>query len=179
MGRITIGLAILIGTLASAAGMSASAPRGGTIAISAQPQTDPGDRLTASVAQMVSTTLGTKGFTLLGDPDHAAYLAEVSVERTDIGTSVATAATGRALATGGGVSIPLSRGSTVLAPLQRITVQVSIRRRGDQTVLWHGAAMTVRPGRIQGGGADDLSSSLSQAALSSYPVQAPGTISIP
>lgn len=183
MGRVTIGLAAIAMGLAPMAGLAAPGPRGGTIAVSAlprpDPNPDPGDRLAASVTDRVTATLATKGFTLLPDPDHAAYLAEVSVERADIGTSTVSGAADRALVTGAGVNIPLSRGRAVLAPLQRITVQVRIRRRGEPAVLWQGAAMTVRSGAMRGRAADDLSSSLSQAALSAYPVQAAGTISIP
>jgi hypothetical protein len=179
MDRIMIGLATVMVPLTPIVATAAPAPRGGTIAVMPPAAIDPGDRVTATVIREVATALGTKGFTLLGDPAHAAYIADVSVERTDIGTSTMTRGAGRALPTGAGVSIPLSSRGSVLVPLQRITVQVRIRRRGDQAVLWHGGAVSVRSGGMDGRGTGELSSSLSQAAMSSYPAQAMEMISIP
>jgi hypothetical protein len=58
-------------------------------------------------------------------------------------------------------------------------VEIRLRRRGEQAVLWHGAAVTIRSTSAPDGSADQVAFALSQAALSSYPTQTAGAISIP
>ena len=157
-----------------------SAPRaGGTISVTATTRTEGADPLTTVSTDAATTALGQRGFTILNDPAHAAYSAEVITSRTEVGTSVAKGRTGPALATGAGVNIPLSRGKSVLVPMLRTEVEIRIRRRGNPAVLWHGAAMTVRSAAARDGGADQVAFALSQAALSSYPTQTKAAISIP
>ncbi|RYY05478.1 MAG: hypothetical protein EON55_26480 [Alphaproteobacteria bacterium] len=77
------------------------------------------------------------------------------------------------------MNIPISKGKPVLVALQRTLVEIRMRRRGEQAVLWHGAAVTVRSTGATDGTADQVAFALSQAALSSYPTQTAGVISIP
>lgn len=154
----------------------AAASTGGTIAVSSSDQDDP---LAAASTRAAATAFGARGFTILNDPVHAAYSAEVITTRTEIGTSVAKGRTGPALATGAGVNIPISRGKSVLVPMLRTEVEIRIRRRGDLAVLWHGAAITARSAGAPDGGVNQVALALSQAALSSYPIQIKSAISIP
>ena len=177
-GRIMKALIAATLTLASAAAVQATPAAGGTVAITAPPTSDGEPSATISI-DAGSRAFGLRGFTILNDPAHAAYVAEVITTRTAVGTAVAQGRAGRPLATGDGVNIPISKGKSVLMPLQRTRVEIHMRRRGEQTVLWHGAAVTVRSTGATDGGADQVAFALSQAALSSYPTQTAGAISIP
>lgn len=159
---------------------AASVPRsGGTIAVTSAPADGEDDSLARASAEAAATALGMRGFTILNDPAHAAYVAEVVASRTEVGTSVEKGRAGRTLATGAGVNIPIAGGKSVLVPLQRIEVEIRIRGRSDQLVFWHGAAVTVRSVDARNGGVDRLALELSQAALSSYPTQTKAAISVP
>lgn len=165
-------------TSASAAAVQASPADGGTVAITAPPTSDGEPSATISI-DAAGKAFGLRGFTILNDPAHAAYVAEVITTRAAVGTVVAQGRAGRPLATGGGVNIPISKGKPVLVALQRTLVEIRMRRRGEQAVLWHGAAVTVRSTGATDGTADQVAFALSQAALSSYPTQTAGAISIP
>ena len=172
--------AAVMGLVGAGATPDLPAPRdGGTISVTAITSTEAADPLTTVSVDAATTALGQRGFTILNDPAHAAYSAEVITSRTEVGTSVAKGRTGPALATGAGVNIPISRGKSILAPMLRTEVEIRIRRREDRTVLWHGAAMTVRSAAARDGGAGQVAFALSQAALSSYPIQTQTVISIP
>jgi hypothetical protein len=151
----------------------------GTVAIA--PQTgyadeDPLDQVSADAAL---TALGMRGFTLLNDPAHAAYIAEVITTRTEVGTAVAKASTERPYMTGGGVNVPISGRKSVLTPLQRTMIEIRLRERGSERIIWHGAAMTVRSEGARDGGPEQVAYALSQAVLSSYPAQTSAAISVP
>lgn len=165
---------MMMGLVAAPARPASVMPNGGTIAVTSPPGIEHDVSTEAATA-----ALGMRGFTILNDPSHAAYVAEVVTTRTEVGTSMQKGPSGRALATGGGVNVPLSQGKSVLVPMQRTEVGISIRARGGQAVLWHGAAVTVRSEGARDGGADQVALALSQAALSSYPTQTKGVISIP
>jgi len=165
-------------TAASAAAAQASPAAGGTVAITAPPTSDGEPSATISI-DAAGRAFGLRGFTILNDPAHAAYVAEVITTRAAVGTAVAQGRAGRPLATGGGVNIPISKGNSVLVPLQRTQVEIRMRRRGEQTVLWHGAAVTIRSTSAPDGGADQVAFALSQAALSSYPTRTAEAMSVP
>lgn len=152
-----------------------SMPRvGGTVAVMSN--ADHADPLAVEAAE---SALGDRGFTILKDVAHAAYSAEVITIRTEVGTSVEKGRAGRALATGGAVSIPLSQGKSVNVPMLRTSLEIRLRRRGEQAVLWHGAAVTVRSAGARDGSAEQVAFALSRAALSAYPTQTKAPISIP
>jgi hypothetical protein len=159
---------------------SASLPRsGGTIAVTSPPGSLSDDLWAQVSREAAASAFGTKGFTILNDPRHAAYIAEVTINRTEVGTWVEKGVAGRVVGTGAGVNFSMAGGKSVLAPMQRIEMTIRVRGRGDQAVLWQGAAVTVRSIDSRSGGVDRLVLALSQAALSSYPTQTRVTISIP
>lgn len=177
-GRIIPALIAAALTASPTFAVQASPAIGGTVAITTPPVRN-GDPSAAVSSDAVAKAFGLRGFTILPDPAHAAYVAEVITTRTAVGTAVAQSPTGQPLATGGGLSIPLSKGRSVLVALQRTRVEIRLRRRGEQAVLWHGAAVTVRSAGASDGGGDQVAFALSQAALSSYPTQTSVEISVP
>ena len=176
-GRIMRALIAATLTSISAAAVEASPATGGTVAITTPPAPD-GETSAAISMDAAGRAFGLRNFTILNDPAHAAYIAEVITTRTAVGTAVTQGRSGQALPTGGGVSIPISKGKSVIVPLQRTRVEFRLRRRGEQAVLWHGAAVTIRSASAPDGSADQVAFALSQAALSSYPTQTAGAISI-
>lgn len=177
----------ILGALAGAAVMSASAPsqaagpppNGGTIFVTATNARDDDDTSTRMSANAASKALETKGFIRFDDPGHAAYVADVTVRRTDVGTGQEKVHAGSASILGGGVSVPFSTGQSRLVPLERTEVAISIHRRGEQSVLWHGAAVTVRVAGSRDGAADTVASVLSAAALWAYPREAAEVVGVP
>jgi hypothetical protein len=158
---------------------AASAPRGGgTIAVTVHGGADRGDPLQQVSIDAATAALGMKGFTILDDPDHAAYVAEVMTTRTEVGTSIARGKAAAPLVTGLAVTIPTSGGKSVVA-LERTELEIRIRRRGEQRAFWSGAAVTVRSAGARGAGAEQVATTLSQAALGPYPTTVATAISIP
>jgi hypothetical protein len=162
-------------------------PHGGTVAI--QPKTADGD-YAPSLSTFVgaaSDAFANKGFTILDDPAHAAYIAELILTRVAVGTGRAKAPAGKAAASAGGppstvgagVTIPLSTGKSMIVPLQRTQIEVRIHKRGDQSTVWDGAAMTVRAAGTRSGADAAVAADLCQALLNSYPAQPADVIGVP
>lgn len=173
-------------TLAGGAALALAVPqavaetmpgRGGTIAVTSPAGADPADVMDRAAREAATASLGDRGFTILNDRDHAAYVAEVTATQSDIGTSVTKARRAAPAVMGAGVNIPLASGKSSFVAMQRTMIEIRIRKRGAETVLWHGAAVTVRP--EAGAGVERLAGELSRAALSSYPTVAATAISIP
>ncbi|MEH3104685.1 MAG: hypothetical protein PGN12_12340 [Sphingomonas phyllosphaerae] len=157
----------------------ASPPRGGTIAVVAAEGDEADSALAAIAREAVMTALGDKGFTILDDRDHAAYIADVVAGRSKIGTSVARRRGAAPSVMGAGVNIPLAANGTTLVAMQRVVIEIRIHKRGDTASLWHGAAVTVRSGEASPAVAERLAVQLSQAALGAYPVIVGSAISVP
>ena len=172
--------ALIAAAMATAPGVAAQAPPvvGGTIAIMSARVGD-SDSPALISTDAVAKAFANKGFTILNDPTHAAYSAEVVTTRTAVGTSVAATRSERPLATSGGVNIPISSGKSTLVPMWRTQIDIRVRRRGEQSVVWHGSAVTVRSSGARDGDADQVAFALGQAALSAYPIQTTAAISIP
>ena len=141
-----------------------------------------------SFVNAAGEALGAKGFTILPEPGHSAYVAELTLTRTDIGTSTAKALIGSSStvtpgvvpgAVGGGVTVPLATGKSRLVSLQRIRLEMRVRKRGEQVALWTGAAMTVRAAGTRKGADDMVASDLSEAVLRSYPATIGGVVTVP
>lgn len=179
-GNILIGLAATALALVAAPTLAAGPPpNGGTVFVTAANARDGDDTSTQMSLNAASSALGTKGFTFLDDPDHAAYVADVVVIRTTVGTGQERVPAGAAAVMGTGVSVPFSTGQSRFVPLQRTEVDISIRRRGEASALWHGAAVTVRSVGARNGGADTVASALTAAALNIYPRQASEAVGVP
>ena len=161
-------------------------PTGGTISIAVNAIEGADGAPTAAFVNATGEALAGRGFTILDDPGHAAFVAELTLSRVEVGTSSAKVRAGgssilpgASAGVGAGVVIPLSRGETRLVPLQRIRLDVNIRKRGEDGVVWHGAAMTIRAVGTRKGTDDVIASDLSQAVLRSYPAAAEGVVGVP
>ena len=177
IGMLATGAALMAATTHASADTPPRA--GGTIAITSPDGADPDDAFDRRARDAATAKLGDRGFTILNDRDHAAYVAEVITSRSDVGTSVTRARRDAPAVLGSGVNIPLASGKSSFVAMQRTTIEIRIRKRGSPAVLWHGSAVTVRPGEPGAAKAERLAAELSQAALSSYPVVTETAISIP
>ena len=80
---------------------------------------------------------------------------------------------------GAGVIIPLPTGKSRLVPLQRVQLELRIRRRGEESIIWHGAAVTVRAAGTKKGADEVVAADLSNTLLRSYPVQPEDVVGVP
>lgn len=175
--------------LAPAWALSASVaapPAGGTISL--EPKTADGDYDSAlpSFTDAVSEALAARGFTILPDPGHAAYVADLTLSRVEVGTGKAKVRTdhasvipGASAGTGVGVVIPLPTGKSTLVPLLRTRLDLGIRKRGETTLVWHASAVTVRAAGTRKGADDVVATDLAQTALRPYPAQPEDVVGIP
>jgi hypothetical protein len=155
-------------------------PTGGTIAIEARNPDGETDPEMASFVDAVSQTLTSKGFTIFDDPAHAAYRAELVLNRVGVGTGMGKDPHGDTIGVvGTGVVLPLSTGASSVVTLQRTRLEIRIRRRGDQTIIWNGAAVTVRGPDSRKGAEKTIASDLSEALLRSYPVEPTDVVGVP
>ena len=176
-------LAALTGPPALAA--PATPPSGGTISV--EPPVDATvDRAPPAYSEAVREALGRKGFTILDDPGHSASVAELSLSRTDVGAGSAKVPSGRAaVAPGGfggvgaGVTVPLGAKRSQAVRLVRCQLHVAIRRRGDRTIVWRGAAVTVRAVGTEQGADAVVARTLSDAILAGYPAESRNVVSVP
>jgi len=182
-----VAAALLLAPIPGGSLSAAVPPNGGTISI--EPKTGDGnyDPSMPSFVNAVSEALAAKGFTILEDPGHSAYVVELTVSRAEVGTGSAKVPTGRAAAfpggangsVGAGVVIPLSTGQSRLVPLQRTQLQMRIRKRGEEGIVWDGAAVTVRPAGTRKGSDDAVASDLGEALLRTYPAQPESVVGVP
>jgi hypothetical protein len=165
---------------------AASPPGGGTISIEAR-TAEPDASAMRPFVVAAGEALGAKGFTILPEPGHAAYVAELTLSRVDLGPGEARALKGTSTITpgavpgavGAGATVPLSTGKTRLVPLQRIRLEMRIRRRGEESILWDGAALTVRAAGTRKGADEIVAADLSEAVLRIYPAETGGVVSVP
>jgi hypothetical protein len=165
---------------------AATPPVSGTLSIEAN-AADP--NLAAAIptfVEMVGDALTARGFTLLEEPGHAAFVVEIGVMRDEVGTASAKVPAGHSQvlpgaspAVGVGVVVPFSTGQSTLVPLQRTRLDVRFRKRGEDGVTWQGAAVTVRAARTAKGTDKTVAADLIQALLRAYPAQPEGVIGVP
>lgn len=151
----------------------------GTISVGAGRDASNAEDASPDVDAAAAAALGEKGFTILNDPGHAAYVAEVVVTRTDVGAAPVRVRSGKAAVVGAGLSVPIGSGGSRIVPLQRTELTITIRKRGGAAILWHGAAMTVRSEGALNASADGVASALSEAALRRYPAVSNEVTSVP
>jgi len=166
---------------------AASPPSGGTISI--EPRAGEGDASAMRPFVVAANeALGAKGFTILPDSGHSAYVAELTLTRVDLGTSKAKALIGSSSsvtpgvvpgAVGAGATVPLATGKSRLVALQRIRLEIRIRKRGEDSILWDGAALTVRAAGTRKGADEIVAADLSQAVLRSYPAEPGDVVGVP
>ena len=181
-----VSAATLLAATWGAALWAASPPAGGTISVESKAVNGDQDPSMPSFVSAAGEALGAKGFTILQDPGHAAYVAELILSRVDVGTGSAKAGVGSSTvapstsgSVGGGITVPLSTGKSRLVALQRIRLEIRIRKRGEQSAVWTGAAITVRAAGTRKGADEKVASDLSEAVLRSYPATIGGLVSVP
>lgn len=165
---------------------AAPPPDGGSISIEPASDGETPGRLPPAFFEAASDALAARGFTILEDPGHPAYVAELTIIRTEVGTGSAKAPAGRGAVApgafggvGAGVTIPLSTGNSVLVPLERTQLQLLIRKRGEADVVWRGTAVTVRAGGTKTGADQVVAADLTRAMLDGYPAQPQGILGVP
>jgi hypothetical protein len=166
---------------------AATPPTAGTISVEAKGGEDQlGASTMTTFANAVGQAFEAHNFVDLGDPGHAALVVEFSVSREDVGTGRAKGVTGGASAQGGapnavgvGVRIPFGTGNSTVVPLQRTRLEVRLHKRGDDSILWQGAAVTVRGAGTKKGMDEAVATDLSEALLRFYPNQPPEAIGVP
>lgn len=186
IGRLAVA-GIAFASLGGAALSAAPPPTAGTISIEVQGSDAPLDRSTPAFVGAVGEAFERRGFTVLEQPGHAAYVVEMRLSRADVGTGTAKVPTeessvlpgGAPNAVGVGVRIPLATGKSTLVPLQRTRLEIRVRRRDDQSILWQGAAITVRAAGTRKGEDAMVAADLSQALLRTYPAQPEDVIGVP
>lgn len=167
--------------------VAATPPTGGTISLELQNEpTEPGTPPPAFL-EAIGHALEDKGFTVLEQPGHAAFVAEIGISQVEVGTgSAKVPTTGSAVmpgdspgSVGVGIRIPLPTGKSTLVPLERTRLEIRIRKRGEQDDLWQGAAVTVRAAGTPQGRDATVASDLAEAILRDYPTQPEGLIGVP
>lgn len=132
----------------------------------------------------VAATMGGMGFTTSPDSTKADYLATVDFRRTDrgqvrtrppvtIGIGGGSYGGGVGVGAGGSVGIG-SKTKTIYAS----ELSVQLRRRGDNTVIWEGKAMTETLGAADGTQPADTATKLSNALFKGFPGQSGITITV-
>jgi hypothetical protein len=159
---------------------AAPPPGGGTITI--EPKTADGghDPAMQVFVDAASAALTGKGFTIFDDPLHAAYIAELTLSRAGVGTGLGKDPHRDGIdAAGTGLAIPLSTGNSSVVTLQRTRLEILIRKRSDGSVVWDGAAVTVRESGTQKGTPRTVASDLSDVLLHIYPVEPGDVVGVP
>jgi hypothetical protein len=155
-------------------------PGGGTVEIESRSAGGDYDPALAAFVDATAAALADKGFTILNDPGHAAFVAELVLGREEVGTGLARVAGQRTPSmAGAGVSVPLSTGRSDLVPLDRTRLELVLHRRGQAAVLWRGAAVTVRATGPGKGAEAAVAADLARAVVNPYPAQAPGVVGVP
>jgi hypothetical protein len=154
----------------------------GTIAIVAADSSTTSPAIARTFTDAVQRTLLSTPFLPLPDPNHSRYVAKVEVSQTQRG--VVRAGNDRSdrpgMAAGlGGLSLTLPSGKDQLRGLivTRLKVTVSLRR--DNHVVWTGQATTVRASGTRTGDPSVVATALSDALLTWFPRQLPGSVSVP
>lgn len=137
--------------------------------------------------EAVGKALAAREFTLLEEAGHARFVAELKLTRVDVGTTAAKVpvagpsaqAGGDPSQVGGSVSFSLPTAKTRTVPLHQTLLEVFIRKRGQQEVLWHGSAMTVRASDTGNGSDGSVATDLAEAIFRTYPAPSEGVISVP
>jgi hypothetical protein len=137
--------------------------------------------------EAVGEALAAREFILIEGAGHARLVADLSLSRTDVGATTTKVARARPAIVPGGYSsragaslnFALPKGESKTVPLQQTRLDISIKRRGEDDVMWHGSAITVRPADTAEGREDKVASDLSAAIFRGYPTQSETVISVP
>ncbi|WP_420146088.1 hypothetical protein [Sphingobium sp.] len=179
-----VALLTLMRALAMASPASAAVPpEDGTITVEAR-AADESQPLSPDIFRDAATSaLAARGFILLDGADHAAYRMELVVRASEVGTtslrvdqsSPALISGGVAKAVGSILKVPIPTNKSRTVALERTQLDMVLRKRGADDVVWRGTAVTVRPARTQG----DVATALCAALVRAYPAQSDSVIGVP
>jgi hypothetical protein len=128
----------------------------------------------------LTAALNAKGFTILDDPNHAAYIGELTLSRAAVGTGFGKDRGGANVGVAGtSVVVPFSTGQSNVVTLERTSLKLRIRKRGEDGTVWDGTAVTVRSTGAKKGTDDAVATDLSQALLQIYPTVPTEVVGIP
>lgn len=184
---IIAAMALMLALTRGGSLLAATPPAAGTISIETKSADADFDPALPAFVDAVGQAFYDKGFTVLEDPGHSAFVVELSLDHADVGTGKAKVPHegssvepgGAPNAVGVGVRIPLPTGKSTLVPLVRTRLDIRIRKRGEDTILWQGAAITVRAAGTRNGADTAVAAALSQALLRAYPAQPEDVIGVP
>ncbi|WP_242124679.1 hypothetical protein [Sphingobium sp. Sx8-8] len=163
--------------------LAATPPAEGTMAVSATNVDGSEDASSDIFRDAAASALAARGFTLLDGSDHAAYRMELIVHISEVGTGNAKVAPSHSDLMSGGVAgavgsifkVPLPSSKSQHVALERTQLDMNLRKRGGEEVIWHGKAVTVRPAGTQ----QNIASELCNALLRAYPAQSEDVIGVP
>ena len=190
MRSLTILIAAAAMALTSVHGGPVSAatpPDGGTISIEPKTANQDYDPSLRQFVDAAAQALAARGFTILDGSGHAAYVAELTLSRGEVGTGLAkvpadskgASPSGASGGVGAGVTIPFSTGQSRLVPLERTWLELRIRRRGEVESVWHGTAVAVRSTGAANGSDGRVAADLTEAMLRTYPAEPEGVVGVP
>jgi hypothetical protein len=174
---------ILLALALASSAPASPPPTAGTISI----EPAGGEAAPPSFVAAVNEALGARGLTMLEQPGHAGFVAELTVTREQVGTTTAEVESDGAAITpgdaigrvGAGISIALPTNKARITPLVRTRLDLRIRRRGEADAAWQASAVTVRPAGTRAGQDAAVAGALAEAMLRLYPAAPTATISVP
>ncbi|HUD93815.1 hypothetical protein [Sphingobium sp.] len=163
--------------------LAAAPPVEGSISVEARVADGGQDAASDIFRDAAAGALSSRGFTLLDGAGHAAYRMELIIRVSEVGTGSARVAPtspdvmtgGVAGAVGSVLKVPVPSRKSRLVALERTQLDMILRKRGEEEVVWRGTAVTVRPAETQAKVASDLCNAL----LRAYPSQSDETIGVP
>lgn len=181
MLAVAMAVALLSVTPAADAAPASAPPGTVTVVLAAgEARPMPSDR---PFADAVGQALGEANFTLMPQPGHSRYVAEVSVGREARGLVTARAPTDRAQAGigswGPSIRVPLSSKKMQLRNLVSTTLTVRILTLADHHPVWTGSAVTVQPEEPQGDASPTVALKLARAVVAAYPHPLATPVSVP
>ncbi|HWK35516.1 hypothetical protein, partial [Sphingomonas sp.] len=149
-----------------------------------------GEAIDPAYAEAVGHALAEAGFTLLRQPGHARYAAEITVTQEAHGSVIAEAPrrppwvsggtqSGR---TGGSVSVPLPSGKGQVSTLVSTAIEIRIRQRADAddaAPRWSGRAATAQATGTREGAPAAVAAKLVGALFRNFPADSGLSISVP
>lgn len=177
-------LIALVGAIAvPTVSLAAALPTEGTISVEARSVDGTQDVSSVIFQDAAAEALATRGFMLLDGPGHAAYRMEMIFTVSEVGTGSAKVAPtnpdvlsgGVAGAVGSVLKVPVPSRKSRLVALERTQLEMILRKRGEEDVVWRGTAVTVRPAETQ----EKIATDLCNALMRAYPAQSEAVIGVP
>lgn len=178
-----IAAALLAGALCLSGGpVEAAPPETGTVSVVVKGVGD--EAYSAAFRDAAGRALSDKGFTVLDDPGHSAFVVDLTVAISEVGTGTGQVSQdddphvingGVPGAVGSTLRIAVPTAKTRIVALERTQAEMVVRKRSGGEAVWRGAAVTVRPESRRTSIAPDLCAAL----LRAYPAESESMIGVP